>query len=305
MILAPIVLFAYNRPWHTEQTLNALKSNHYSDKSTLYIFCDGAQKGATQEDLHKISEVRALVRKEKWCLEIHIIEHEKNLGLANNILTGINYVFDRYEKVIVLEDDIVTSKDFLSFMNFSLEYYKEEKDVYHINGYNNQSNLQFILDDYYFLRFMFCWGWGTWKDRWSKLNNDYKAHYNKLINNEKLLYQFNYGSKMKFQEQLMANIKNQIKTWAVLWNCTIFFEQGYCLTPKKSYVHNIGMDGTGENSIKTNFYDTEISNKIKPFRGNIKVMEKNKSRLHLKLFFEFGSRFRLHIYLIRILKKVI
>lgn len=303
MTLAPIVLFTYNRPWHTEQTLNALMLNELADKSTLYIYCDGAGQGGTKKDYDKISQVRTLVRKKQWCKNVHFIEHKENQGLANNIVNGVTTILEKYDKVIVLEDDIVTSKYFLSYMNFSLNYYKDEERVFHINAYNNQSNLQFILDDYYFLRFMFCWGWGTWKDRWKKLDKDYTVHYNKLIKNENLKFRFNYGDKMKFEEQLIANINNQKKTWAVLWNCSIFFNDGYCLTPKKSFVLNIGLDGTGENCIETNLYDIEIIEKIKPFKGNIKILEKYKSRLHLKLFFEFGTNFQLHKFLIRTLKK--
>jgi hypothetical protein len=188
-------------------------------------------------------------------------------------------------------------------MNYSLNYYKDEERVFHINGYNNQSNIQYFLDDYYFLNFMFCWGWGTWKDRWNKLDKNYKLHYNKLINNEGLLQKFNYGNKMNGQLQLSENINNKIKTWAILWNCSIFFNNGLCLTSKKSYVQNIGLDGSGENCENVNFYNVKISKDIKPFKGNIEILEKNKSRLHLKLYSEYGSKMKWHKLLYRTLKK--
>lgn len=303
MELAPIVLFVYNRPWHTEQTLNALMQNKDADKSTLFIYCDGAKAKASEVDIKNIDEVRALVRTQKWCKEVHIIEHKSNHGLADNILSGVTEILEKYGKIIVLEDDIVTSKDFLSYMNYSLNYYKNEKKIFNINGYNNQSNLQYILDDYYCLNFMFCWGWGTWKDRWDKLDKDYESHYNALMKDDELLCRFNYGNRMNGHEQLRDNINKHIKTWAILWNCSIFFNDGLCLTSKKSYVQNIGLDGTGENCENDNFYDIKISDKIKPFEGNIQVLERKKSRLHLRLFFEYGSKFIWYKYLYRNLKR--
>jgi len=41
MNLAPIVLFTYNRPWHTRQTVEALKKNELAQDSELFIFSDG------------------------------------------------------------------------------------------------------------------------------------------------------------------------------------------------------------------------------------------------------------------------
>ncbi len=37
---APIVLFTYNRPWHTRQTVEALKKNEFSQESELFIFSE-------------------------------------------------------------------------------------------------------------------------------------------------------------------------------------------------------------------------------------------------------------------------
>ena len=134
-MLAPIVLFVYNRPWHTEQTLNALMQNELADQSVLYIYADGPKENATEEQLKKIEEVRHVIRTKKWCKEVHIIESEKNKGLADSIINGVTEIVNKYGKVIVLEDDIVTSKGFLKYMNEALELYKEEDKVYHISGY--------------------------------------------------------------------------------------------------------------------------------------------------------------------------
>ncbi|MFD0989566.1 hypothetical protein ACFQ1R_05625 [Mariniflexile jejuense] len=282
MQLAPVVLFVYNRPWHTIETLNALKNNCLSNKSLLYIYCDGAKQNANKQTLLDIKEVRAIVKREQWCGEVVIVERDENWGLAQNILDGISNVIKNYGKIIVLEDDMVTSKNFLDYMNFSLAYYKDAKDVYHINGHNFKSKLQYLLDDYYFSRYMNCWGWATWKDRWEQLITDYSFCYNKLLENKDLMRNFNYDNSLDFHNQLLLNINKKINTWAILWYSTIFFNKGYCLTSKHSYVSNIGLDGTGENCFDTTLNDSFKKDK-KKFSGKIKLEETKLSRMHIIL----------------------
>jgi len=132
--LYPIILFAYNRPWHTEQVLIALKNNQLADQSHLIIFVDGPKDTATPEQRRNIEEVRQVVHKEKWCgsVEYHIAE--TNIGCRNSIIQGISMVLEKHEAAIVLEDDIVTSPYFLKYMNLTLNYYKERKSVFSVSG---------------------------------------------------------------------------------------------------------------------------------------------------------------------------
>ncbi len=62
--LAPIVLFAFDRPDHTLQTLKALSKNTYSELSTLYIYCDGPKNNASKEQLSNITKVRKIAKSE-------------------------------------------------------------------------------------------------------------------------------------------------------------------------------------------------------------------------------------------------
>ena len=94
--LAPIVLFVYNRPWHTRQTLEALSKNSLADQSILYIYADGAKENATDAQLNEIKEVRCLIREKKWCKQVEIIEREKNIGVENVMITGITEIINKY-----------------------------------------------------------------------------------------------------------------------------------------------------------------------------------------------------------------
>ena len=132
MFYAPIILFIYNRPDHTRQTLEALSANTLAQESDLFIFADGAKENATSVQLEKIRETREVARSKSWCKSVTVIESEKNKGLAASIISGVTEIANKYGKVIVLEDDIVTGKYFLEFMNDALEKYAGEKKVWHI-----------------------------------------------------------------------------------------------------------------------------------------------------------------------------
>ena len=171
--LAPIVLFTYNRPLHTKQTVQALQKNYLASESELYIYSDGPKdKNATE----KVREVREYIKSIDGFKKVTIFERDKNLGLANNIISGVTKIVNEYGKIIVLEDDIVTSKYFLKFMNEALEIYMNEKKVWHISGWNYPLDKD-GLGDIFLWRGMNCWGWATWSDRWCF----YKKDLNKIF----------------------------------------------------------------------------------------------------------------------------
>lgn len=292
MTLAPIILFVYNRPEHTRRTLDALKLNNLASKSLLYIYADGPKKDASQLELSNIKKTRKVIYDQQWCLEVRIIESSENKGLAASILDGVTEVIEKHGKVVVLEDDIVVHRSFLKYMNTALNYFENKKKVFHINGYSNKSAFQFLLKDYYFLHFMSCWGWGTWKDRWSLINRDHSFYYNKLQYDEALLSSFNYENTLNFHNQLKDNISGKIRTWAILWYSTVFFNKALCVTPKFSLVENIGLDGSGEHCYNAGYKQKMVERSFDQFDRYFRKMkfeENSFSRLHLKLFYKYGE----------------
>lgn len=244
MALAPIVLFVYNRPWHTRQTLESLAKNKLADQSKLFIYSDGPKSSATEGEVNLINEVRRVIRLNKWCKEVIIIESEKNQGLANSIVSGVTDVVNRYEKVIVLEDDIQTSVGFLTYMNDALSFYEKFDNVMHVSGYFHP-----LKDNYpntFFYNVNSCWGWGTWKRSWNHFLWDINDLEHRLRTSKHFsLEDFNKGQGTAFSDQLEANKKGTICTWAVRWHASIYIKQGLCLHPGKSLVRNIGFDNSG------------------------------------------------------------
>ena len=258
---APIILFVYNRPEHTSETLNALSQNKEVKDSVLYIYADGPKDHSTPSELNRINEVRSVIRKVDWVKELHIIERDDNFGLADNIMDGVTTVLDRHGKVIVLEDDIVTSPGFLDYMNKALDIYENQTKVMHISGYMFPIKTDDIASSSFFYNTASCWGWATWAERWQLLIKN-PNHIWAELEKKKEFSEFNIGGWANFSKQLRDNIKGIKKTWAVKWYGTIFLNNGYSLHPQYSLVRNIGNDNSGENSKHTDYYNTKLCERL-------------------------------------------
>ncbi|MFC1694683.1 hypothetical protein ACFL1C_00940 [Pseudomonadota bacterium] len=240
--LTPIALFVYNRPAHTRLTLEALARNQGADRSKLFIFADGLQHGASVEDRQKIAEVRHLIKEKEWCFEAEIVESKTNKGLAKSICEGIDYVLEYHDRVIVLEDDLETSRSFLNYMNDALEMYEYQNRVMQVSGFMVKNRLWASQTG--FLRVSTSWGWGTWRRAWNKYRSDARDLYSEILEGKE---RFDLDGFSFHFEELERNVNGELNTWAVRWYASIFLNQGLCLYPKKSLVRNIGFDGSGEN----------------------------------------------------------
>jgi hypothetical protein len=246
MILSPICLFTYNRLEETKKTVYALKQNDLANQSDLFIFSDGWKN---EIERLKIEKVRSFLKTIVGFKTIIVFESPINKGLANSIIDGVTKVIDNYGKVIVLEDDIITSKGFLKYMNEGLDYYSNNKRVMQISAFMFPIDST-DLPDTFFYQANTCWGWGTWKDAWKLYNGDANGLLNELKLKGISWSTFNSMQGKEFQKQLLNNINGHLNTWAVKWHATIILNGGNVVHPKVSYVSNIGFAGNGENCRK-------------------------------------------------------
>jgi len=253
--LSPIVLFVYNRLEHTKQTLEALAHNTIAKESELFIYSDGGKDDASWQDVFRVREYLQDVSGFK---EVTIIEREKNIGLAENILEGVTTIVNRFGKVIVLEDDIVTSPVFLEYMNKALDFYEEKRKVWHVSGWNYPIEVDREQDTFAW-RMMNCWGWATWADRWKFYKKDPQELIQSFSFYEK--YKFDLDGVGGFWSQVVKNDAGLMNTWAIFWYATIFQNDGVCINPKKSFVENIGFDGSGTNTGFRDNYSQGLSTK--------------------------------------------
>lgn len=255
MNLAPVVLFVYNRPWHTKQTLDALSKNNYANETELFVFIDGPKIGSSIQEIEKIEEVKKIVEAQTWAKTIKINIAENNIGCRNSIIKGISEILKIYDKAIIVEDDIYTSPYFLSYMNTCLNYYKERPSVYSISAHCPPPEKVIVPKDYLYDVYAFTrpfnWGWGTWSDRWFQENWN-KSFIPDFLEREQEVKAFNRSGE-DLSKMLREEAEGKSDAWDIQFSFTHFKNHGLSIIPCKSYVKNIGLDGTGTHcSVVTN-----------------------------------------------------
>jgi hypothetical protein len=266
--LAPIALFVYNRPGHTRRTLAYLQKNLLAEESRLFIFSDGAKNAADNE---KVDEVRSLLKDVTGFKSVKIIARKENLGLAGSIISGVTRLINEFGKVIVFEDDLLSSPYTLQYFNEALTKYEHDGAVMHIGAY------MFGLDDKtlpetFFHSIATSWGWATWARAWKNFEPDI----NQLILrfDKQKIHQFSVEGTMNFWKQMLEFKAGKNNSWAIRWYASIFLEGGLSLNPSHSLVHNIGHDGTGVHSNIEGMYRVNIAqNPVKQFPIEIKEDE--------------------------------
>ena len=242
--LAPIVLFVYNRLDHTKQTLEALQKNHLAKESEVFIYSDAAKNPDIKQ---AVDEVREYLKTIDGFKQVSIVEREQNWGLAKSIIDGVTTVVNEYGKIIVLEDDLLTSPYFLMFMNEALNFYKENHTILSISGFSpNKKFMNFphnyTNDIYIHIRPM-SWGWGTWKERWNTV--DWKVEqYKSFIVNPFKIIQFNKGG-TDLSNMLKVQMAGKIDSWYIRWAFHAYTMKQNTIYPVESFVENIGYDNTG------------------------------------------------------------
>jgi hypothetical protein len=251
-MLAPIVLFVYNRPQHTERTLRALAENELAKESVLYIYADGPKKNSNNEERNKINLTRKLIRSENWCKEVHILESETNKGLASSVIDGVTLTVNRFGKVIVLEDDLRTASGFLRYMNDALTKFGDEEKVMQVAGYCFPAHGITMKRSAFFMPTYTSWGWGTWKRAWNKFDPEAEG-YQKLKTDKALAAKFDLDDAYPFSRMLVKQMETKdIDSWAIRWRWSLFKAGGIALFPDKSLVENIGFGSDGTHTRNTN-----------------------------------------------------
>lgn len=284
--LAPIALFTYNRPEYTYRLLNSLINNHLAANSQLYIFVDGPR---TKSDEILRDKVLEIVNSIRGFAKKKVIIAETNRGLAASVIDGVNYVLLEHSKVIVLEDDLLLSQDFLDFMNRGLNYYEDQQKVLSICGFTLPINISTNCDAYFGIRSS-SWGWATWKSRWIDIDWDYPMNYFKLDRETRDWLRLGGSDVLGM---IRDYNKGRIDSWAIRFTFHQAKNRLYALHPVCTRVRNVGfgLESThtkGFNRFDSPLYDGE--NKDYQF-PSIDMFSK-KDALALRKFYSFAERLK-------------
>lgn len=236
MNLAPLVVFAFNRPDLLKVTLDALARNMLADKTDLYIFVDGARN---ERDVPKIDQVKEVAGQTTGFRNITVSCSEQNKGLARSIITGTTSVIDQYGKVIVVEDDLYTSPSFLVFMNEMLQTFEKDERVFQVSGYSTKGRIPKGYDNPCYLSIRaHSWSWGTWKDRWETVDWEVKD-FEQLKASRTLQKAFNKGGSDLYG-MLKGYMEGKNNSWYIRFNYEMHKQGRYSVCPLRSLVRNDG-----------------------------------------------------------------
>lgn len=257
MQLSPIVLFTYKRLDTLIKTMTALSANTLAASSDLYIYSDGLKWA---KDKAAIAKVRAYLKTINGFKSITIHESPVNKGLANSIIDGVTHIINQYGSVIVLEDDLVSSPNFLNYMNDALNFYRNEAKVFSITGFSTPINSPHPDSDVYFTSRGSSWGWATWKDRWSTIDWEVKD-YSVFKKDKTLRRNFNKMGSDKSQ-MLERQMRGKIDSWAIRWCYHQFKNDLFSVHPFGSKIVNIGFYSADATNTKEKFnrYQTQLDN---------------------------------------------
>lgn len=265
MSYAPIVLFTYSRADHTCDVVESLLKNKEAAESDLYIFSDGPKTEAKRE---AVEENRKYIHSITGFKSIHIVEREKNWGLANSLIAGITDVINRYGRVIVVEDDLILSSYFLQYMNEALEKYEGEDKIGAISAYHPIQDVD--LPETFFLRYFHCWGWATWKRAWELFNPDARDLLRRIRWKTK---KFNIDGGRNNYGMLYCQKVGLVDSWYIRLYASLFLAEKLTLYPKQSLASNHGLDGTGTHSKDASKDNKNIDAKITVFDKPIKLSD--------------------------------
>lgn len=258
-MLTPICIFTYNRLEETRQTIQALQANYLATQSELYVFSDGPKN---EKAAPKIQAVRNYLATVSGFKKVEVVASEQNKGLAKSIISGVSKVLETYDAVIVVEDDLVTTPNFLDFMNQALCFYKTDTNVFSISGYTlNLPSLKHYHEDYYYGYRASSWGWGIWRDRWAPIDWEMKD-YELFKKNKKAIKSFKRGGS-DMPRMLENQMAGNIDSWAIRFCYHQFLNDLVTVFPTISKLKSIGFSEEATHTSGTKRFITPIDTELK------------------------------------------
>ena len=276
-----ILLFVYNRADLAERTLSSIEACFESESFDLIIYSDFPKY---ESHAQGVAEVRSVIKEFKGTRSVNIVERTANFGLAKSIITGVTDALTGSESVIVLEDDLILSNNFLVYMREALKFYKDKKSVLNISGFSYRDkcleNLEF---DNFFWGRATSWGWATWADRWCNVNWELKL--DDILNDGDDMKEFS-----KFGYDLPVMLKKQhnslINSWAVRWCYHQHINKLLSVIPVKSKVINDGFGQDATHCTSTRDIDVDFDD-----TGNLNFLFDNRIEIESSIYTKYNYHY--------------
>ena len=278
MKTTPVAVFAYNRSNHLDKTLEALSRCRRIEECEVFIHCDGVNRPEHQA---QVEATRMVAR--KWAREMnwHVIERNENLGCDPSIIKEVTALCEEYGRVIVIEDDIIVSPAFISFMLEALNRYEDTPNVFQIAGFTFSAK-RLSKEDSFLIPLTTSWGWATWKRAWKSFEINYDEA-KKSLNNSMFCKKFDLDNAYPYSQMLLDDITGKENKWDIWWYFSVFKSKGLVVYPARSIDFNNGFDSTGLHSGDQNLNSVSIED-LEDFNGRNKFIFPNIDRTNKYAF---------------------
>lgn len=242
----PVLVTAFNRPNETKLALEALSEIR---PKKIYFSVDGPRD---DRDYLPIQQTLESLNWIHWDCEIKTKINDKNLGLASAVTSAVNWAFETEEILLIIEDDILISKEFVLFAeNFISLRSTQETDFFSISASNLIPDNITNCHDFRKSIFFHSWGWMTTQKKWKLFSEAYekKEYFMSPLNLYKVL-QNKFTPTLFFLYIQILLKRNKLNSWA--YPLTLYcFKNNYTnIITNNNLAINIGF---GPNSTHTKF----------------------------------------------------
>ena len=256
----PVLVIAFNRPWHIKKTMELIRA-YRSDR--LYLACDGARDDKDGESRLVEETRKTMMSMVNWPCKVQTLFQNKNLGCAYGPYTAITWFFEHEEYGIIIEDDVVVGLDFFKLCEDLLPRYAQNERIMEISAENHSGRTD-ISNTYIYSQFMLNWGWATWKRAWAKMDMTMSAvHRVSWMSLVKRLGLFRGLMMYRYFGSGYNNIEN-FDAWDTRWYLSILDVNGLIICPGVNLAVNEGMNnGVHYHKIDVNPYAHLTIGKLK------------------------------------------
>ncbi|MFC1843565.1 glycosyltransferase family 2 protein [Thermodesulfobacteriota bacterium] len=245
MFNIPIAYIIFNRPRHTRKTFATIRARR---PTKIFIIADGPRL-EHPTDTERCREVRKIVENIDWPCEVYRNYANQNLGLKQRVSSGLDWVFRKVEKAIVLEDDCLPHPDFFTFCKLLLDHYETDERVWVITGNNFQDGCKRGEAAYYFSKYTHCWGWATWRKAWQHYQDNF-SFWSEWKNSADWHRKTPDQVERKYWSNIFGMVnRGEINSWAYPWMANVWYYGGLTATPNVNLVTNIGLGPDGTHTI--------------------------------------------------------
>lgn len=286
-----IVFFIFNRPETTRKVFDRIRA---AQPSKLFIVADGPRANKAK-DKAKCGEARRIIEEVDWECRVFKNFSDVNLGCKARVESGLDWVFEKVDKAIILEDDCLPDPSFFDFCGELLEYYKDDTRVMAISGDNFQFGRERTKDSYYFSRYPHCWGWATWKRAWQHYDPGMQLWPQTKCENRLKDILHNKLAARYWHDKFRKTYDGDIDTWDYAWTLACWLQSGLCVLPSANLVSNIGFTAAGTHLTcdRSPFSNMKTTRIIFPLKHPSIVLRHSEADKFTQ-FYQFGFLFRLY-----------